>query len=177
MAHPLDSHWQAVKRSLRDLKGTLDYGLCFKPASVHQPLSLRAFCDADPDDRRSTSGAAIFFGPNLISWWSKKQPVVARSSTDAEYCSLAHANVELLWVQTLLTELSVPFTTSIIHCDNQSAVLLAHNPILHAHTKHMEIDLFVREKVSISLVMINGLMHSPSLSLVLSFYLSDPSSM
>jgi histone deacetylase 1/2 len=74
--------------------------------------------------------------------------VVARSSTEAEYRSLAHATAELLWVQTLLTELHVPFTPPVIYCDNLSAVSLAHNPVMHARTKHMEIDLFfVREKV------------------------------
>jgi len=152
MSNPLDSHWVAVKRILRYLKGTLHLGLCFYPTNIHKPMSLTAFCDADwaadPDDRRSTSGAAVYFGPNLISWWSRKQPVVARSSTEAEYRSLAHTTAELLWLQTLLTELSVPFTPPTIFCDNQSAVLLAHNPVLHARTKHMEIDLFfVREKV------------------------------
>jgi len=61
---------------------------------------------------------------------------------------LAHTTAELLCLQTLLTELSVPFTPPTIFCDNQIAVLLAHNPVLHARTKHMEIDLFfVREMV------------------------------
>jgi histone deacetylase 1/2 len=152
MSNPLESHWIAVKRILRYLKGTLHLGLKIIPTNIHHPLSLKAFCDADwasdPDDRRSTSGAALYFGPNLISWWSRKQQVVARSSTEAEYRSLAQATADVLWLQTLLKELTVPFQTPTIYCDNQSAVLLAHNPILHSRTKHMEIDLFfVREKV------------------------------
>jgi histone deacetylase 1/2 len=152
MSHPLDSHWVAVKRILRYLKGTLQQGLLLSPATPTKVPSLHAFCDADwasdPDDRRSTSGAAIYFGSNLISWWSRKQPVVARSSTEAEYRSLAHATAELLWVQTLLKELHVSFSAPTIFCDNLSAVSLAHNLVMHSRTKHMEIYLFfVREKV------------------------------
>jgi histone deacetylase 1/2 len=152
MSCPLEAHWVAVKRILRYLKGTLHHGLCLSPAIPSTAPSLKMFCDADwasdPDDRRSTSGAALYFGPNLISWWSRKQLVVARSSTEAEYKSLAHATAELLWVQTLLTELLVSFTSPVIYCDNLSAVSLAHNPVMHSRTKHMEIDLFfVREKV------------------------------
>lgn len=93
MSKPLESHWTVVKQILRYLKGTLHFGFRFGPASLPQLLSLQAYCDADwaadPDDRRSTSGAAIFLGPNLISWWSRKQQVVACSSTKAEYKSLA----------------------------------------------------------------------------------------
>lgn len=152
MAALLESHWLAVKHILRYLKGTIHHGLLLAPAPPNQPFSLRALCDADwdsnPDDRCSTSGASIFLGPNLIFWWSRKQPVVARSSTEAEYRSLAQTTVDILWIQTLLTELGIAFTSSRIFSDNQSAVALAHNPVLHARTKHMECDLFfVREEV------------------------------
>ena len=69
------------------------------------------------------------------------------SYTGAEYRSLAQATAEVMWIQTLLTELSVPFTTAVF-CDNQSAVAITHNPVLHSRTKHTEIDIFfVREKV------------------------------
>ncbi|CAJ2642451.1 unnamed protein product [Trifolium pratense] len=89
MAHPLESHWKAVKRILRYLKGTLNYGLLLQPSPSSPPFSLRAYSDADwatdQDDRRSTSGSCIYFGSNLVSWGSKKQQLVARSSTEAEY--------------------------------------------------------------------------------------------
>lgn len=152
MSRPLESHWNAVKCILRYLKGTVNFGLQFRPIQTSDPALLRAFCDADwasdSDDCRSTSGVAIYYGPNLVSWWSCKLPVVARSSTEAKFCSLAQAAAELLWLQTLLTELAVLTTTPVFFCDNQSTCSLTHNPVLHARTKHMELDLFfVLEKV------------------------------
>ena len=152
MVAPLDSHWIVVKRILRYLNGTLFHGLLLQPTSVTKPLVIQAFCDADwasdVDDRRSTSGTAIFHGPNLISWWSRKQKVTVRFSTEAEYRSIAQTSTELTWIHTLLTELQVSFTTPVIFCDNQSAVSIAHNPVFHSRTKHMKIDVFfVREKI------------------------------
>ena len=152
LSAPLEDHWKAVKRILRYLQGTLHHGLLISPAPIHEPLTLTGFCDADwasdPDDRRSTSGACVFLGPNLISWWAKKQTLVARSSAEAEYRSLAQASSEILWLQSLLQELKVPIKVPQIFCDNLSAVSLAHNPVLHSRTKHMELDIFfVREKV------------------------------
>ncbi|KAM6562837.1 hypothetical protein CsatB_022835 [Cannabis sativa] len=91
MKTPLQSHWQAVKRILRYISGTMDYGL-----HIHKSLSteLVAFCDADwalnPDGRCSTSGFVIFLGGNLITWQCKKQQTISRSSTEAEYRSLAN---------------------------------------------------------------------------------------
>jgi hypothetical protein len=81
MHNPRDTHWMAVKRVLRYLKGTVDYDLYYAPFIV----DIHVFCDSDwagnPDDRRSTSGFSIFLGNNLISWCAKKQGVVSRSST------------------------------------------------------------------------------------------------
>jgi hypothetical protein len=152
LSAPQEEHWKAVKRILRYLQGTLHHGLLLTPASTTEPLAITGFCDADwasdPDDRRSTSGACIFLGPNLVSWWAKKQTLVARSSAEAEYRSLAQASAEIIWIQSLLKELQVKSKVPQIFCDNLSAVSLAHNPVLHSRTKHMELDIFfVREKV------------------------------
>ncbi|XP_021802647.1 uncharacterized protein LOC110746719 [Prunus avium] len=98
MHTPRESHMQAVKRILRYLKGTITDGMWFKKGH----LDLVSYSDADwagcHFDRRSTSGYCVFFGPNLISWSAKKQPTVARSSTEAEYRSLAITAAELTWI-------------------------------------------------------------------------------
>ena len=114
-------------------------------------MMVSAFSDADwagcVDDRQSTGGFAVFLGPNLISWSARKQPTVLRSSTEAEYKSLANATVELMWVQKLLTELKIDHpTVASVWCDNLGATYLSANPVFHARTKHIEIDFhFVRE--------------------------------
>lgn len=84
----------------------------------------------------------VFLGPNLVSWWPKKQTVVALSSAEAEYRSLAAAAAEILWLQTLLSELKVPTAVPTILCDNQRTVALSHNPVLHARTKHGAAPIF-----------------------------------
>ena len=152
LSQPLEEHWIVVKRILRYLKGTLQHGLLIQAAHVHQPFTLTGFCDADwasdSDDRRSTSGACIYLGPNIVSWWSRKQNLVAKSSTEAEYRSLAILSTEILWLQSLLSELQFEYQTPHILCDNLSTISLAHNPTLHSRTKHMELDIFfVKEKV------------------------------
>lgn len=150
MHSPTTSHWAAVKRILRYLKGSSHLGLSITPSSS---LNLHAYCDADwagcPDDRRSTSGYCIYLGSNLISWSSKKQPTVSRSSTEAEYRSLANTGAELIWVQYLLTELQVSLHSApTLWCDNIGATFLASNPMFHARTKHVELDYhFIRERI------------------------------
>lgn len=83
---------------------------------------MKPFFDADwasaPDDWRSTFGSCIYLALNHVSWWSKKQPLVVRSSTEAEYRSLTNTASELMWIQTLLQELDVAVKVPAIYFDN-----------------------------------------------------------
>lgn len=165
MQSPLDTHWKAVKRILRYLAGTSKHGLHLTK-SDH--LNLVGFSDSDwasdPDDRRSISGFCVYLGNNLVYWCSKKQHSVSRSSTEAEYQSLAQVTAEILWLTSLLHELGISTSTPIVWIDNLSAVSLAANPVLHARTKHIELDFhFVREKVADNKVQVR---HVPSIDQV-----------
>lgn len=117
-------------------------------------MTLEGHCDAgwvsDPNDRRSISGYCVFLGSNLVSWQSKKQHVFSKSSTGAEYNSMAHLVAEISRISSLTKELQLPLSRPlIVRCDNLSTIILSNNPIQHARTKHVESNLyFVRDKVA-----------------------------
>ncbi|CAM8975505.1 unnamed protein product [Rhodiola kirilowii] len=164
MHDPREPHANLLKRILRYLKGTIDHGLELHRTS---PTSLIAYTDADwagcPDTRKSTSGFCIFLGDNLVSWSSKRQQTVSRSSAEAEYRAVANAVAESCWLRQLLSELhQLPRQATIVFCDNISAVYLSTNPVQHQRTKHVEIDLhFVRERVALGEVRV---LHVPTSS-------------
>ncbi|CAN1319888.1 Retrovirus-related Pol polyprotein from transposon TNT 1-94 [Linum perenne] len=155
MHAPGAMHFDAVYRILRYLKGSPGKGLMFKK---RDSLQVEAYTDADwagdPNDRKSTSGYCTFLGGNLISWRSKKQSVVARSSAEAEFRAMSLGICEVIWIKRLLDELKLVTPTPIrLYCDNKSAVAIAHNPVLHDRTKHVEIDKhFIKEKLDSGLI-------------------------
>ena len=160
---PTDLHFQAVKRILRYVKGTLHFGLTFTASS--SPPWLVAYSDVDwagcPDTRRSMSGYSIFLGSNLVSWSAKKQPTVSRSSCESEYRALAFTAAEVLWLTHLLHDLQVPMINKpLLLCDNKSAIFLGSNPVSHKRAKHIDIDYhFLRELVTASTIHVQ---HVPS---------------
>ncbi|XP_020262584.1 uncharacterized protein LOC109838556 [Asparagus officinalis] len=143
MHKPRELHWTAAVRILAYVKSCPEKRLLYKK---HEHLHIFVFSDAgyagDIGDRKSTFGFCTFIGGNLVIWRSKKQ---SRSSAEAEYRAIAHTACEMIWLQKLLTKLS--FTGPMpMHCDNQSAIYIAKNPVFHERIKHIEVDCnFVRD--------------------------------
>ncbi|GJV74949.1 ribonuclease H-like domain-containing protein, partial [Tanacetum coccineum] len=162
MHDPREPHLSALKRILRYVRGTLSYGLQLYSSTTS---SLVAYSDADwagcPTTRRSTSGYCVFLGNNLLSWSSKRQFTLSRSSAEAEYRGVANAVAETCWLRNLLRELHTPLATAtLVYCDNVSAVYLSSNPVQHQRTKHIEIDIhFVRDLVATGAIRV---LHVPS---------------
>jgi len=150
LQHPRQPHYEAALHVLRYLKGTASHGL-FYPVS--SDLKLQAFCDADwgscRTSARSLTGFCIFLGPSLISWKTKKQKTVAKSSAEAEYRSMSATISELEWLSHLLQDFHLPLSLPIsLFCDNMAAMHIAANPVFHERTKHLRIDChYTRDKV------------------------------
>ena len=137
------------------MKGAPGRGILY---SNHGHNRVECFTDADwarsKVDRRSTSGYCVFVGGNLVSWKSKKQGVVSRSSAESEYRAMAQTVCEIMWLHQLLTEVGIMIVVPAkLWCDNQTAFHIASNLVFHERTKHIEIDChFVREKIQLGLI-------------------------
>ena len=148
---PTSSHYQAAIRVLRYLASSPGQGILVasKPTT-----HLTAYCDSDwagcHTTRRSTSGFCILLGESPISWKSKRQSVVARSTTEAEYRSMAFTICEVMWLRQLLKDLGLKdLGSTVVKCDNQAALAIAANPVHHERTKHVDIDChFIRDKAA-----------------------------
>ena len=146
---PTTEHMKAALYVVRYLKNSPGQGILMAHNSAAQ---LIAFCDSDwancPDTRRSPTSYCILLGNSPVSWKTKKQSVVSRSSAEAEYRSMAVTCCEVTWLLSLLQDLGLRNLTPVtLKCDNQAALFIAANPVFREHTKHIDINChYVRDQ-------------------------------
>jgi hypothetical protein len=150
MPAPNEEHMNAVYRILRYLNDAPGKGLLYVKNGVS---NIEGYTDADwagdQTTKRSTYGYLTFVEGNLITWRSKKQKVVARSSAEAEFREMAQGICELLLIKSVLKDLEIKYTDPIkLYCDNKAAIQIAHNLVQHDRTKYIEVDChFIKEKL------------------------------
>jgi hypothetical protein len=137
-----DAHYNLAKRVLRYVFGTMNAGLVYVQGSCDLSLIVDASFGSDTQTRRSTSGACVFLGSNLVSWISRLQKTVSLSSCEAEYVALSEGARELLWIHQVLQDFGFESRLPVpVGIDNQAALALVFNPVLHQRTKHLDIKL------------------------------------
>lgn len=146
MSNPGRKHWETVKGILRYLKATKDMRLCYGS----QELCVKGYTDSDYagdlDSRRSTSGYVFTLAGGAVSWRSRLQTCITQSTTEAEYVAASEACKEAIWLGRLVIDLGIKGETPMLHCDSQSAIQLARNPVFHSKTKHVDVKYhFIRE--------------------------------
>ena len=155
VVEPISAHQQAASIILRYIKGSLGVGIFL---STNNNIHLKGFSDSYwvdcLDTKRSITGYAIYICNSLISWKSKKQTTVSRSSWETEYRALTSATCELQWLTFLLEEFKVHFQhPATLYCNNKFALHIVVNLVFHERTKHIEINCYiVQEKVMTRLV-------------------------
>jgi len=140
---PSNEHWTAAKRILKYLKSTINLGIVYNGINSN-PNQLTAYSDADYasclDTRKSISGVVLMLNSGPIIWSSRKQNIVATSTTDAEYVAAHDAAKEVVWSRQLLKDINTEQDgPTILHCDNAAAMKLMQNPVYHRRTKHIDI--------------------------------------
>ncbi|GKV40993.1 hypothetical protein SLEP1_g48576 [Rubroshorea leprosula] len=149
MHSPSQAHFGVAKRVLRYLKGTSNYGLWFEK---HKHGILHCFSNSDcarsHEDAKSTTGFVFFFGSIVFSWMSRKQEVVAQSTTEAKCIVVAKAINHVAWINKMLTNMGCyQLKPCVIHCDNNSTIAIAHNPVQYGHTKHINVKFQVLRNI------------------------------
>ena len=151
-ANPGDEHWNAAKRIMRYLKGSIDLGIVYRRT---KGLDLKGYVDADyagdKSSSRSTTRWAFIIAKAITAYSSRKQPTISLSSTEAEYVASSSAARELIWIWQFLDELGLlPDGPTTVFSDNQSAMSLAKNPVNHQNTKHIRVKYhFIREVIAL----------------------------
>ncbi|GKD83543.1 hypothetical protein Tco_1350382, partial [Tanacetum coccineum] len=153
---PKTSHFNAVKRIFRYLKGQPKLGLWYPRDS---PFDLEDFSDSDYTraslDRKYTTGGCQFLGKRLILWQCKKQTIVANSTTEAKYIATANCCGQVLWIQNQMLDYGFNFMNTKIYIDNESTICIVKNPVSHSKTKHIEImHHFIRDSYEKKLIQV-----------------------
>ncbi|MCO5582565.1 hypothetical protein L7F22_036462 [Adiantum nelumboides] len=147
MSNPRKKHWEAIKGLMRYLNGTKDLGVCFggEDASVLGYTGLDY--TGDMDKMRSTSGYVFLFTRGAISWRSHLQNCTTMSTTEVEYVAASEASKEAIRLSCLVSDFGISADTPTLHCDSQSAIMLAKNPVFHAKTKHISVKYHFSQDV------------------------------
>jgi len=146
-----------VKHILKYLNGSINQGIYYK--SNAKTNGLQAYCDADfagdQETRRSTTGYIIYYGGEAVSWCSRRQPIIALSSTEAEYIAAAECCKELLYLKTLLEELQSEDIQIELNIDNQSTIALIINGVVNRRSKHIDVKYrFVHDMIKNNIIKI-----------------------
>jgi hypothetical protein len=141
MVEPRRVHWVATKHVLKYLRGTIDYGLSYVQGDG---VRLMGYTDSDwaanVVDRKNTSRCCFSLGSTFVSWFSRKQKLVALTSVEVEYMEASQASCEAIWLRKLLIGLfGQKLQSTIIHYDNHSCIKLSENPVFHDRSKHVDI--------------------------------------
>ncbi|MBW0554947.1 hypothetical protein O181_094662 [Austropuccinia psidii MF-1] len=170
---PGSMYWSALKHLLRYLKGTCMLNLEYsKPAISSSTQCLAGWADADyansKEDRKSILGHIVLVYGNPISWLSKKQSVVAQSTTEAEFISLNICAKQMRWVSFVLSDLGQEIVKPIMFSDNLGAVTISKQASSNANTKHIEVRYqYIRDCVVRNLLSINQVSSSEMIADIL----------
>ena len=148
IGRPTNLHLQVAKRVLRYLIGTVDYGIFYEKNGNKQLIAfMDSDCAGDIEDKKSTTGKVFMLSGGVVSWSSKKQPIVTLSTIEAEFIVAATCACQAIWMRRILETLNNDQEgCTTLMCDNSSTIKLSKNPIMHGHNKHIDLRFhFLRD--------------------------------
>lgn len=149
LKNPKQIHCDLIRHIYQYVRGNLDLALSYKSTGTTDLIGYADAAYGNNFDYHSTTGYCFTVNGTLVSWYSKKQSVVARSAAESEYIAADEAAKECVWLKSLMASMGVPQGNVVIYEDNQACILLTKNPQHHSRTKHIQIHFHgVREYVA-----------------------------